>query len=209
MVGSDLPSPETRESTVTDRTVLEVQGVSLANDAGRVVLDDISLTIHAGEVLGIAGVEGNGQAELVEVVMGMRRPTAGRVLLDDNDITEAGVREIREAGVGYIPEDWHRHGLLLEAPLWENMILGHQTQAPNIRGPLIDARAAKADTDRVAHRGSPARRVRSGSAGSPGRPAAWSSRRPIPWSGRRRRTRRTPLPSGPWTRCAGVCPHRA
>ncbi|HEY3407510.1 MAG TPA: ATP-binding cassette domain-containing protein, partial [Propionicimonas sp.] len=109
----------------------------------------ISLVIHAGEVLGIAGVEGNGQAELVEVIMGMRRPTAGEVLLEGDDITTAGVREIREAGVGYIPEDRHRHGLLLEAPLWENLILGHQTQAPNIKGPLIDAKAAKAETERV------------------------------------------------------------
>ena len=81
--------------------------------------------------------------------MGMRRPTAGRVLLGAEDITEAEVRAIREAGVGYIPEDRHRHGLLLEAPLWENMILGHQTQAPNVKGPLIDAKAAKADTERV------------------------------------------------------------
>jgi simple sugar transport system ATP-binding protein len=81
--------------------------------------------------------------------MGMRRPTSGRVLLEDADITEADVRQIREAGVGYIPEDRHRHGLLLDAPLWENMILGHQTQAPNVKGPLIDAKAARADTEQV------------------------------------------------------------
>ncbi len=151
MVGSELPSPQTEESTVTDQPRLTLQGIDLAGAAGsrRKVLDGIDLVVHAGEIVGIAGVEGNGQAELVEVVMGMRRPSAGRVLLEDRDITEAGVREIREAGVGYIPEDRHRHGLLLEAPLWENMILGHQTQAPNVRGPLIDARAAKADTDRV------------------------------------------------------------
>jgi simple sugar transport system ATP-binding protein len=135
MVGSELPSPQTEETTVTD--------------SPRLVLDDISFTIHAGEILGIAGVEGNGQAELVEVVMGMRRPTSGRVLLEDADITEADVRQIREAGVGYIPEDRHRHGLLLDAPLWENMILGHQTQAPNVKGPLIDAKAARADTEQV------------------------------------------------------------
>ncbi|HRA05487.1 MAG TPA: ABC transporter ATP-binding protein [Propionicimonas sp.] len=151
MVGSELPSPQTEESTVTDDPRLTLRGVALAGGAGshRLVLEDIDLVIHAGEILGIAGVEGNGQAELVEVIMGMRRPSAGQVILGDADITQAGVREIREAGVGYIPEDRHRHGLLLEAPLWENMILGHQTQAPNVKGALIDAKAAKADTQRV------------------------------------------------------------
>jgi simple sugar transport system ATP-binding protein len=149
MVGSELPSPQTEETTVTDSPRLVLDGVSLVPAGGRTVLDDISFTIHAGEILGIAGVEGNGQAELVEVVMGMRRPTSGRVLLEDADITEADVRQIREAGVGYIPEDRHRHGLLLDAPLWENMILGHQTQAPNVKGPLIDAKAARADTEQV------------------------------------------------------------
>ncbi|MCE1173916.1 MAG: ABC transporter ATP-binding protein, partial [Propionibacteriales bacterium] len=149
MVGSELPSPQTEESTVTDKVMLELDGVELAAVGRANVLDGVSLTIHAGEILGIAGVEGNGQAELVEVIMGMRRPTSGQVRLEAEDITTWGVREIREAGVGYIPEDRHRHGLLLEAPLWENMILGHQTQAPNIKGPLIDARAARADTERV------------------------------------------------------------
>jgi simple sugar transport system ATP-binding protein len=149
MVGSELPSPQTEESTVTDQVRLELRGVELSSGGERTVLAGIDLVIHAGEVLGIAGVEGNGQAELVEVIMGMRRPSAGEVLLEGEDITTAGVREIREAGVGYIPEDRHRHGLLLEAPLWENLILGHQTQAPNIRGPLIDAKAAKAETERV------------------------------------------------------------
>lgn len=149
MVGSELPSPQTEESTVTDKVMLELTGVELGAEGQVKILDGVSLTIHAGEILGIAGVEGNGQAELVEVIMGIRRATQGVVLLEGDDITTAGVRQIREAGVGYIPEDRHRHGLLLEAPLWENMILGHQTQAPNVNGPLIDAKAAKADTQRV------------------------------------------------------------
>ncbi len=149
MVGSELPTPATEESTVTDRPLLRIDGVRLAGAEGRDLLSDVSMTIHAGEVLGIAGVEGNGQAELVEVIMGMREPTAGRVFLEDTDISDWGVREIREAGVGYIPEDRQRHALLLDAPLWENRILGHQTESPNVRGLLIDAAAAKADTERI------------------------------------------------------------
>ncbi len=149
MVGSELPSPAKGESTVTDRPVLRLEHLALAGASGRAVLDDVSLTIRAGEVVGIAGVEGNGQAELVEAVMGMRVPTSGRVVLGETDITGWDVRDIREAGVGYIPEDRQRHGLLLESPLWENRILGHQTEAPNVRHGLIDAAAARADTERI------------------------------------------------------------
>ena len=151
MVGSELPSPQTQVNSVTDRAVLTVEHVNLDGaTGGSRVLEDISLTIHAGEIVGIAGVEGNGQAELVEVVMGMREPTSGVITLDGVDISDWEVREIREAGVGYIPEDRHRHGMLLDAPLWENVILGHQTQAPNVgAGGLINAKAAKAETERI------------------------------------------------------------
>jgi len=150
MVGSELPSPSTEVSTVTDRPILTIAGWVLAGAEGRDVLHDINLTIHAGEVLGIAGVEGNGQAELVEAIMGMRDPTAGRILLEDKDISDWHTREIREAGVGYIPEDRQRHALLLDAPLWENVMLGHQTQTPNVRGIWVDAAGAKAETERIA-----------------------------------------------------------
>jgi simple sugar transport system ATP-binding protein len=149
MVGSELPSPETRESTVTDRPLLTVSGLGLTSTDGRPLLSDISFTIHAGEVLGIAGVEGNGQAELVETLMGMRHASAGTVLLGDEDISHWSTRRRRETGVAYIPEDRTRHGLLLDAPLWENRMLGHQTRPPNARGPFIDARGAKKDTKRI------------------------------------------------------------
>ncbi|OLR90513.1 ABC transporter ATP-binding protein [Actinokineospora bangkokensis] len=149
MVGSSLPVPELRESTVTDVPVLTVTGLSVDGDDGRRVLDDISFTIHAGEVLGIAGVEGNGQAELVEALMGIRQPSGGRIELSGADITHTSTRHRREAGVGYIPEDRHRQGVLLDASLWENRVLGHQTRRPSSSGALIDIRGAKADTERI------------------------------------------------------------
>ena len=150
MVGSELPSPSTEESTVTDRPVLTISDLTLAGAGGPDVVKDVSLTIRAGEVLGIAGVEGNGQAELVEAIMGMRDPSAGRIMLEDTDISDWHTREIREAGVGYIPEDRQRHALLLGAPLWENVMLGHQTQKPNVRGIWVDSAGAKAATERIA-----------------------------------------------------------
>ncbi|MFJ2776196.1 MULTISPECIES: ABC transporter ATP-binding protein [unclassified Kitasatospora] len=153
MVGAELPSPESRESTVTTTEMLDVRGLRIAKtDAEgieRVVLDDISLRIHKGEILGIAGVEGNGQAELVEAIMGMLPLDAGAVTLDGQDLSGSLTRARREAGIGYIPEDRHRHGLLLEAPLWENRILGHVTEPPNSKGLLLDPAAARKDTQRI------------------------------------------------------------
>jgi simple sugar transport system ATP-binding protein len=149
MVGSELPSPETSDSTVTDRKILTVEKLSLTDDDGRPVLSDVSFTIHAGEVLGIAGVEGNGQAELVEAIMGIRPEATGRVLLEEQDISTWSTRKRREAGCGFIPEDRHRDGLLLASSLWENRVLGHQTRPPNSRGPLINRAGARADTRRI------------------------------------------------------------
>ena len=148
MVGSELPSPQTEESTVTDVVQLELSDVTLTDD-GRTVLDSINLVIRRGEILGIAGVEGNGQSELVEAIMGMRKLSRGTITLANQDVTAWNTRKIREAGVGYIPEDRQRQGLLLDSPLWENRMLGHQTTSPNAKGPLIDRRGARKDTAQI------------------------------------------------------------
>ena len=155
MVGSELPDPGSRESTVTDREVLRVEGLTLLADSGdRRVLDQVSLTVHAGEVLGIAGVEGNGQTELVETVMAMRKAASGRVSLQgadggEVDLTPLGTLGRREAGIGYVPEDRTRHGLLPSQPLWANRILGYQSRRPVSRGVLLDVAATRADTERI------------------------------------------------------------
>jgi simple sugar transport system ATP-binding protein len=149
MVGSQLPVPELRESTVTDIPELVVQGLTVQAGDGRAVLDDINFTIHRGEIVGIGGVEGNGQSELVEALLGLRGLSSGSVRLGDVDISSWHTRKRREAGIGYIPEDRQRQGLLLEAPLWENRMLGHQTESPNAKGPFLDSGAAKRDTERI------------------------------------------------------------
>ena len=102
----------------------------MPDDDGRVAVDGVSLRIHRGEIVGIAGVEGNGQAELTSAILGTRDSTAGRIALLGRDMTRTSVRRRREAGLRYIPQDRHREGLLPEAPLWENTTLGHQTQPP-------------------------------------------------------------------------------
>jgi simple sugar transport system ATP-binding protein len=149
MVGGELPSPSTEESTVTDEERLVLEGVTVLDPSGREALSDISFAIHAGEVLGIAGVEGNGQTELVEAVLGMVPLAAGRIRLAGSDMTVWGTGRRREAGIGFIPEDRQRHGLLLDAPLWENRILGHQTRPPSVKGWMINRRGARADSERI------------------------------------------------------------
>src|SRR5688500_10804998 len=149
MVGSELPTPETRTSTVRDSVVLRLENVTVAGGTGRSLVDDVSLTVREGEVVGIAGVEGNGQAELVDGIMGLRPLAGGHVQLGADDVTQWSTRARREAGVGFIPEDRHRQGMLLDAPLWENRILGHQTRPPSVKGFFIDRRGARADTERI------------------------------------------------------------
>ncbi len=149
MVGSELPVPGLHESTVTDQPELTVEGLTVSSADGRAVVENVSFVIHRGEILGIAGVEGNGQAELVEAIMGIRPVEGGRLRLGDTDITAWPTRQRREAGVAYIPEDRQRHGLLLESPLWENRALGHQTRPPNIKGLFIDRAGARRDCERI------------------------------------------------------------
>jgi simple sugar transport system ATP-binding protein len=148
MVGSDLPTPETRESTVTDQIGLAVDDLSVHDGKGRVVVDGATFEIRHGEIVGIAGVEGNGQSELIEAILGMQ-PALGRVALAGIDVSNWTTRARREAGLGYVPEDRQRDGLLLEATLWENAMLGHQTRPPFARGVWVDRVAAKVRTNEI------------------------------------------------------------
>jgi len=148
MVGSELPTPETRESTVTDEVMLSVRQIGV-RVGERWTLRDVSFDIRRGEILGIAGVEGNGQRELVDAIMGMRPPRQGSIHLGGDDITLWLSRRRREAGIGYVPEDRQLRGLLLPSPLWENTMLGRQTMPPFSSGPWIDRRGAHERTNKV------------------------------------------------------------
>ena len=147
MVGSELPTPEARTTSVQDTVSLQVEDLSVLDDDEREVVKQISLEVRRGEIVGMAGVEGNGQIEFVETLLGIREPSQGRVLLEGAEINEWSVRQRREAGIGYIPEDRHRRGLLLPAPLWENAMCGHQGKEPYSRkGFWLTPKAARAKT---------------------------------------------------------------
>lgn len=149
MVGSELPSPETTDSTVTDEVMLEVQGVTMLDADERPTVRDVSFKVHKGEVLGVAGIEGNGQSELIDAIVGIDPVAAGSVTMAGRDVTRASVRDRREGGLGYVPQDRTEEGLLLDAPLWENASLGHQTSPPFARGVWIDRAGARQRTELV------------------------------------------------------------
>ena len=149
MIGSELPTPDTTESTVTSDVALSISSVTVHDNDERTVVDDVSLSVHRGEIVGIAGVEGNGQTELVDVIIGTRHVSTGTINLLGEDVSDRSVRHRRNSGLGYVPQDRHRDGLLLAAPLWENAALGHQTKTPYSRGPWLDRGGMRARTEQI------------------------------------------------------------
>ena len=136
MVGREVDLVADRGESHPAGTALQVEGLTVKDDRGNEVVHGIDLEVRAGEILGIAGVAGNGQDELVEALVGLRRPTAGRVLLNGADITGKGTRDINEAGVAYVPADRHRFGLVLSFPISDNLVLTSYHAPPYSRGIL-------------------------------------------------------------------------
>ncbi len=149
MVGSELPTPDTTDSTVTDVVAVDVASLTVLNEDERPVVNDVSFSIRKGEILGIAGIEGNGQSELIDALIGIQALTGGKIELLGEDMTKWSVRKRRENGMAYVPQDRHTEGLLLTAPLWENAALGYQTMAPFSKGPWIDRAGSRERTDEI------------------------------------------------------------
>jgi simple sugar transport system ATP-binding protein len=133
MVGREVLLQVEKSDAKPGEVVLSVRDVQLTTSEGGeklVKLSNISLDVRAGEIVGIAGVEGNGQTELIEVIAGLGRATSGSIKLAGKEIGRLSAREIIEAGVAHIPEDRHRRGLILEFDLTENIILGTHHRPP-------------------------------------------------------------------------------
>ncbi len=140
MVGRDVVFRIDRTEAHPGSTVLEVRDLVVLDERKLEAVKGVSLSVRAGEVVGIAGVDGNGQRELVEAIVGLRRPKRGSILLRDKDITHATPRATIEAGVSHVPEDRHRRGLVLEFDLAENMVLGDHTSSPYSAGGIMHAK---------------------------------------------------------------------
>lgn len=137
MVGKDLEQVQSREQVNPGEVILELQGVSVTGDRGQQALKGIDLVIRAGEILGIAGVAGNGQRELAEAITGLRAVDTGKIFLEGRDVTNRGPREIIEAGVAHIPEDRCGTGLVPNMNASENVLLKHFRDSSFRRGPFI------------------------------------------------------------------------
>ena len=130
MVGRKVNLVVNKSEGKTGESILEVNDIHALNSRGIPAVKGVTFDVKAGEIFAIAGVDGNGQSELVEVITSLTKSTKGSIKLRGKDITEAKTKDIIKFGVGHIPEDRHKRGLVLKHDLAENMILGNHKEEP-------------------------------------------------------------------------------
>lgn len=138
MIGKYAAFEGVWRSRKSKKPVLLLLNVSAFNEKKMLALNDVNLSLHEGEILGIAGVEGNGQTELAEVILGLRKPATGRIILNGVDITEFDVSLRRQSGISYIPEDRQRNGIVPGLTIAENLILGMHRETHFKKGLLFN-----------------------------------------------------------------------
>jgi simple sugar transport system ATP-binding protein len=149
MVGRSVLLEVDKQRAQPGEVVLDVRGLRADDDRGQQVLNDVSLQVRAGEIVGIAGVQGNGQTELVEVLTGLRPSRAGQVLIAGADYTNAIPRKITEAGTAHIPEDRQEDGLVLGYSIADNLVLNTYYRAPFAKGVVRNEGAINAQAEKL------------------------------------------------------------
>jgi len=151
MVGREVVLRIDKKPSSAGAPVLKISNLCVEDDRKLEAVRDVSFDVREGEIVGIAGVSGNGQSELIEAIMGLRRPKGGSVFLRDKDITHDGPASTIAAGVSVIPEDRQRRGLVLEFDLVENIALGDHRRPPFSAHGILDRKAMSAvATSRIA-----------------------------------------------------------
>jgi simple sugar transport system ATP-binding protein len=145
MVGREVFMVVDKPPVERGQPVLDVRQLTYANEVGRAVVNDVSFRVYASEILGIAGVEGNGQTELVEVLTGLRPATTGEAAVDGQPILGHGPRKVREAKVAHIPEDRLTNGVARDASIEDNLIVDRYYHAPFTRGTALDLQAIRSN----------------------------------------------------------------
>ncbi len=140
MVGREVVFRVKKERKAIGQKILEITDLRATGDRGQQALRGITLDLHRGEILGLAGVSGNGQRELFEVLAGVRKVDTGKIIFAGEEITNISAREIMNRGLGYIPEDRLLEGLVPDFTIAENLILGQQRTGPFTRGPFLTLR---------------------------------------------------------------------
>ncbi len=131
------------------RPVLRVDGLCVMDDRRHMAVDHVGFTVQAGEILGVAGVQGNGQTELAEALTGLRKVTEGRITLHGRDTTRATPRQLVQAGLSHVPEDRHKHGLVLTFPVRDNLVLCTYYEPPFAEGMEIDYQVVKKQAEEL------------------------------------------------------------
>ena len=142
MIGRDVLFRLERRDIEQGREVLRVEDAQAYNDRGIMALNKLSITVHGGEIMGVAGVAGNGQVELAECITGLRHVVSGHVMVEGIDVTNATPCTLASAGVNYIPADRLGVGLVPNLSTVENAMLRKYRQEPMCRGTFIDYGAA-------------------------------------------------------------------
>lgn len=141
MVGREVSFKVDKDEGKPGKTVLNISDLVVKDSRGLKAVDGLSLEIREGEILGIAGVDGNGQSQLLEAIAGLRKIESGKIELLGNDITNMPIRNRTESGIGHIPQDRHKHGLVLDFTLGENMILQTYYKNPYSKNGLLNEQA--------------------------------------------------------------------
>ncbi|HYO51080.1 MAG TPA: ABC transporter ATP-binding protein [Chloroflexia bacterium] len=136
MVGRSVLLQVDKRPAKPGKPVLEIENLQVKDNRGQFAVDGLDLTVREGEVFGIAGVEGNGQTELVEALTSLRKVSHGKISFDGRDITNANTRSLIDMGVAHVPEDRHKHGLVLTYSIADNMSITTHDEPPFARGPL-------------------------------------------------------------------------
>jgi ABC-type uncharacterized transport system ATPase subunit len=147
MVGRDVIFRLSKTATKSGQPVLQVSKVAALNDRQMPALKNVSFEVREGEILGIAGVSGNGQRELADILTGRRKVTEGKIVIRGEDVTNSGSRKIVDLNVGFIPEDRLGVGLVMSLPILNNAIIKKYRDFS--KGPLLDYSAATQYTDRI------------------------------------------------------------
>ncbi|NTU84361.1 MAG: ABC transporter ATP-binding protein [Chloroflexales bacterium] len=149
MVGRAVILKVDKDEARPGAPVLEVRGLRVRDDRRLMAVDGVDLQVRAGEILGVAGVQGNGQTELVQALTGLRPPEAGTITIGGQPVTGASPRVISELGVAHIPEDRQRDGVVTSYPLTDNAVLEMYYLEPFARGIVRDEQAITAHTERL------------------------------------------------------------
>ena len=149
MVGREVNFHVEKGPATPGEVVLKLENLNVRNSKGLMGVKNLSLEVRAGEILGLCGIDGNGQTELIKALTGLAPVESGRILLAGRDIAGSSIKHRIDAGLGHIPEDRHRHGLVLDFSLAENLVIHSYNERPYSRFGVLDGRAIDANADRL------------------------------------------------------------